>query len=146
MKKKIFSVLNILSTLVSTGLIGFTLSFKYFHIQPITDLVSVQNSTVITSTGSEPEVLTHLEYLCWAFLGINGFVLVISMCSCISSSVNNKSCYLVLMVVVFLTAIIFLIILGTTVGMSFGSDIRIKEIKENNDKLTQLLKYQIDQV
>merc|ERR1711953_626568 len=141
MKKKVFNVLNILSTLVSTGLIGFILCFKYFHIQPIQELVHVNSSIPVVNVEAE---LSKLDYLCWGFIGINGFVLVISMCSTIASTVNNKSCYLILMIAVFLTAIIFLIILGTMVGMSFGSDIA-KAIK-SSDTFTQMLAYQIDQL
>ena len=61
----------------------------------------------------------QLNLYCYCLFGINGFVLF--LCSLVISSrmLNHKTCYLLLMICTFLTAIVFLVILGLTVGISF---------------------------
>ena len=86
MRKEIFNVLNILLTLVSTTIIGFTICFKFFHLEPLRILLNTENQTL---QFNELE-LEKLDYYSYAFLGINAFVLVISMCSAISKNVNRN--------------------------------------------------------
>ena len=61
----------------------------------------------------------------------------------VKSAINRKSCYLVLMIFVFLTAIVLLIILGLTVGMTFGQETGDSMPRS---KLGQLLEIQQEQL
>ena len=71
------------------------------------------------SFSQRKDEFDQLNLYCYCLFGINGFVLF--LCSLVISSrmLNHKTCYLLLMICTFLTAIVFLVILGLTVGISF---------------------------
>ena len=81
--------------------------------------VGIRLSDHGSSLNQTKDEFDQLNLYCYCLFGINGFVLF--LCSLVISSrmLNSKTCYLLLMICTFLTAIVFLVILGLTVGISF---------------------------
>ena len=77
---------------------------------------SAYRSTLWTIDKDE---FDQLNLYCYCLFGINGFVLFLCCLVISSRMLNHKTCYLLLMICTFLTAIVFLVILGLTVGISF---------------------------
>ena len=132
MKKKSLAVLNCAMAFIATLVVGVIASFKFLHLNPLVDVLSI----------NETEVVETLNMYCFSFFGINGFVMFIAICSAVSSAINRKSCYLVLMIFVFLTAIILLIILGLTVGMTFNQS----AVLQGQSTVDQMLTIQTEQI
>ena len=136
MKKKSLLVLNCAMAFIATLVGGVIASFKFLHLNPLAQVMP-------GGANGTSEVVESLNMYCFSFFGINGFVMFIALCSAMSSAINRKSCYLVLMIFVFLTAIVLLIILGLTVGMTFSRD---GALGRSQPPLDQMLTLQTEQL
>lgn len=132
MKKKSLLVLNCAMAFIATLVGGVIASFKFLHLNPLAQVM------LGGGNGTTTEVVDSLNMYCFSFFGINGFVMFIALCSAMSSAINRKSCYLVLMIFVFLTAIVLLIILGLTVGMTFNRDGALGQAQSPIDQMLTL--------
>jgi len=121
---------------IATLVGGVIASFKFLHLNPLAQVMP-------GGANGTSEVVESLNMYCFSFFGINGFVMFIALCSAMSSAINRKSCYLVLMIFVFLTAIVLLIILGLTVGMTFNRD---GALGRSQPPLDQMLTLQTEQL
>lgn len=137
MKKKSLLVLNCAMAFIATLVGGVIASFKFLHLNPLAQVMPMGDG------NGTSEVVDSLNMYCFSFFGINGFVMFIALCSAMSSAINRKSCYLVLMIFVFLTAIVLLIILGLTVGMTFNRD---GALGQSQSPIDQMLTLQTEQL